>query len=505
MSKILFLKSLSFSYIRQIVTLVVGVLSVPLMLNYFGVTLFAIWALILGLAGYLNNIAFGIPTAMSTLVAKTISNIEKFNILKKSTMILGSISFIFLIVFVLVVELDKSWIISFLGNIETQYVDVSIKLFIVFVIITLIKIPLNLYYQYFVGMNLVYISEIYQTLNVSFGFLVLLITIYAELNIYDFALYTLLSQVFLNVISVLHVLLKFRKYNTKSDNDKIVRKQILKSGFAFFQVGIAASIVWSTDNLIISHYLSAEDVTPYTIAFKMFTYIFIFSAMINGVIGPMYGNAYANNDFKKINFYANSILKLLVVIGGFVWFSLVFFAKDVILLWTGNEKAFGGYLLIFALGLYGFVLSFVNTYATIIFSLNLANKALSIAWSEAVLNLFISILLVNYLGLGGVALGTALAAFISGFLFLPKIIKKLTENKIIFDYVFTKKHFIRLVFPIVLLSLLTINIDRFIFKLIIYIPAIIIYIFFTWKLLDIVDKNTIINIFKKKRTSNDNA
>ena len=80
MSKSLILKGLSFSYLRQIITLAIGIASVPLMLNYFGATLFGIWALILGLAGYLNNISFGIPSAMSTLVAKTANKNIKYKI-----------------------------------------------------------------------------------------------------------------------------------------------------------------------------------------------------------------------------------------------------------------------------------------------------------------------------------------------------------------------------------------------------------------------------------------
>jgi len=499
MSKLIILKGLSFSYLRQIITLTIGIVSIPLMLNYFGNTLFGIWALILGLAGYINNISFGIPSAMSTLVAKTANQNEKYKILQQSTLILSGIIFIMLFVFLVSIYFDTDWIISLLGNIDSQYITITKQIFILFVIVTLLKIPLNLYAQFFVGMNMVYISEVYQTLNLIFGFLALLLTIYFKLDIYYFAFLTLGLQIILGLFSVIHVIIKFRYLkNGANYKNEISNKDILKSGFAFFQVGIAASIVWSTDNLVINHFLSPEFITPYTIAFKMFTYIFIFSAMINGIVGPIYGNAFSEGNFEKINIYASAILKLLPVIGGLVWFSLMFFAEDAIFLWTGNENAFGGFLLIFSLGLYGFILSFVNTYATIIFSLNLANKALLIAWGEAVLNFILSIILVNYFGIGGVALATALASFFTGFIFLPKYISKLTNQKISFNYTFVTKHFIVLVLPSVIISIFSTQIDIFLLKFLLYIILTFIYLYFTWKFVENTDKQLILNVLKRK-------
>jgi len=495
----IFFKSLSFSYLRQIVSLVIGIISIPLLLNYLGTTFFGIWTLILGLTGYLNNIAFGVPTAMSTFVAKTLHKSDQYFILKKSTQILVFIVALFILLFTITISIDTTWIAVFLGNIEISDVEIITKIFILFIYITLLKIPLNLYIQYFVGINLVYISEIYQTLNISLSFLVLLIAISFHLNIYDFALYTLLAQLFLSLCSFIHVLIKFRIVDKKRELEATVStNEILKSGFSFFQVGLAASIVWSTDNLVISHFLSPEYITPYAIAFKMFAYIFIFSAMINGVISPMYGVAYAENNFKKINSFASTILLVLVVIGGLVWFSLLFFAKDVILIWTGDENAFGGFLLIFALGLYGYILSYVNTYATLIFSMNFANKTLVIVWAEAFLNFILSIVFINYIGIGGVALATALAALLSAFTFLPKTIKKLTDDQISFDYTFMKKHFLFLVLPMVIIGSFTGFIELFLLKLLLYILLVLIYISITWKLLTHTNKSMIIKILKRK-------
>lgn len=498
MSKKLFLKGISFSYIRQIITLIVGVVSLPLTLNYFGATVYGILVLILGLVGYLNNIAFGIPSAMITLAAKASDQAQQYLILKKSFSILVKLISIVLIVFMSACIINDEWIIALLGNIEPQYIHTTKNIFILFVIVTLLKIPLTLYMQFFTGINLVYWSEIYQILTTIVNFAAIVITVYMELDIYMFVILTLGAQLLVNILSVFHVLWKYSNAKDVNDVTRVTDKDIIKSGFAFFQVGIAASVVWSTDNLVISHFLSPEDVTSYSIAFRIFTYTFLFSAIINGVVGPMYGHAYAQKEWGKIERITSTILKLLPILGAGVWVFLLFFGKELIFLWTNNEKAFGGYLLIFSLGLYGYILSFVNTYATVIFSLNHSNKILKIVWLEAILNIVFSITLIKFLGIGGVALGTALASFFSAFLFLPGAVAKLTEQKIVYKYSYVKKHFIILVLPSVLMALYSMQIDNLVLKIFIFLIIAFINIFVSWKLFTLDDKKLLIDFIRRK-------
>ena len=221
----------------------------------------------------------------------------------------------------------------------------------------------------------------------------------------------------------------------------------------------------------------------------------MFSAIVNGVIGPIYGNAYAINDWVSIKKYTSLIHKLLPVLGALVWVFLIFFTKEIIILWTGTEDAFGGYLLMFSLGLYGYILSYVNTYATLVYSLNFANKTLKIAWSEAIVNFIFSIILIQYFGIGGVALGTALAAFIISLIF-PRIISKLTNGEVIYDFTYVKKHFIFLVVPFVLLSIFIIDLN-IISKIILFTFLLLIYTLVSWRLLAEDDKLVLISIIKR--------
>ena len=359
------------------------------------------------------------------------------------------------------------------------------------------KTPFDLYIQFFIGMNKVYISELYRIFATLVNFIAVVIAVYFHIEILNFALLWLGGQLLINIIAAVHVVTKYMHIGQeKSVYNSIQYETILKSGFSFFQVGAAATIVWSTDNLVISHFLSPESVTPYSIGFKIFTYIFLFSAIINGVIGPMYGNAFAKNDWGSIQKYTMMIHKVLPVFGAIAWVFLILFSKDIIILWTGKSDAYGGYLLAFSLGLYGYVLSYLNTYATLVYSLNYANKTVHIAWIEAVLNFIFSVILIQYFGIGGVALGTALAA-LSVSIILPKKIKEITNDKIIYNFDYTKKHFIYLTIPFIVLSVCIVEFSLFI-RVVIFAFMSILYISLNWNFLSMNDKNIVINLLRKR-------
>jgi len=51
-------------------------------------------------------------------------------------------------------------------------------------------------------------------------------------------------------------------------------RTIFITGIRFFFVGIASTIVWNTDTLVISNFINLQSVAPYFITFKLFSVIF---------------------------------------------------------------------------------------------------------------------------------------------------------------------------------------------------------------------------------------
>ena len=485
MSKRLVIKGVSFTYLSQFVTLLYGIISLPLLLQHFGTSLYGLWVLIFTLVSYLNNLSFGVPLAMSAIVAKTANQNEKYQVLKKSVFTLLCMAVFVLVAFLLATYFHSNWIISFLGRVPSQDALLAKEVFTALLLITLIKMPFNLYSQFFTGMNLVYMTQVYTTLTAMINLLTVLLVVFLHLDMLWFAVLIMSGQFCISFISFLHVLLKFAYLKRAACADKPVKSSLIfKSSCAFFQVGVAATLVWSTDNLVISHFISAAAVTPYAVAFKIFSYLFLTFAMINTVVAPLYGNAFADKNLPRANYIFSNILNLLPILAGFLWIGFIFFAQEAIHLWTHNPAAFGGYFLIFSLGFSGYLSTYISIYAGLVQGMNWASKTLKVTWAEGILNPLLSIAFVIPFGVGGVAFGNAIATLVTGFLFLPRYIKKLSQGEIICRFGFLAKHFGFLVLPCLGLSLLSIYLASQWLKIICFVPIGILYFFISWKLLD---------------------
>lgn len=103
---------------------------------------------------------------------------------------------------------------------------------------------------------------------------------------------------------------------------------------------------------------------------------------------------------------------------------------------------------------------------------------------EAVLNLVLSLILVNLLGIGGVALGTFLSALLSVTWVLPIYVYHKTQGKVSMDWQPVIRHALCAVVPFVAVALIFNEYDiqwwlSFLFKILI----IILYMVISWKMM----------------------
>jgi O-antigen/teichoic acid export membrane protein len=216
--------------------------------------------------------------------------------------------------------------------------------------------------------------------------------------------------------------------------DKPISKEfstnsIFASGVRFLAIGIGATIVWNTGNLVISHFLGAEMVTPYAVTFALFSLGFSVFIAINGTLWPMYGQSAGRNQWEWVQQTYNHTVHLLPIIGGLLWIGGIGFAREIITLWAGPQ-AYGGLLVVIALGGYGYTRSLVESHATILSALNRTKRLVVYEGLEAGINLGISLALVRVLGIGGVALGMFLGALLTVFWLLPRDVAYQTAGKV---------------------------------------------------------------------------
>ena len=91
-------------------------------------------------------------------------------------------------------------------------------------------------------------------------------------------------------------------------------KRLLDSGSSFFLIQVAAVVVFSSDNVIVSHYLGASQVTPYSVTWRIAGLAAVLQSLMFPALWPAYAEAYAKREFRWIRQTFASTLKGIVAL-----------------------------------------------------------------------------------------------------------------------------------------------------------------------------------------------
>lgn len=185
-------------------------------------------------------------------------------------------------------------------------------------------------------------------------------------------------------------------------------KRLLDSGSSFFLIQVAAVVVFSSDNVIVSHYLGASQVTPYSVTWRIAGLAAVLQSLMFPALWPAYAEAYAKREFRWIRQTFASTLKGIVALNIFCALGLLFFGKSVIRMWAGEAAVPGTYLLI-AMGVWIIVSGFMSVESCLLAALNRTRAQAALSMIAAFVNIVLSVVLVRHLGAIGVIGGTILS------------------------------------------------------------------------------------------------
>lgn len=220
-------------------------------------------------------------------------------------------------------------------------------------------------------------------------------------------------NLFKNILETLYVRLRFPQFKGAFKMiEKSYAKDIMSFGILLFITNIGSLVLNTTDNLVISRYFGAADVTPYSFCQKFFSYI---QVVFVALVSPYYAAftaAYAQDNSRWME---KTLMKLWKIWGVFIFFSIIgtICFRSFSAIWLHKELNYpDGIIPLFAvyyiLLMYGYtVSSFVNaTYQT--------KKIIIPTIIGTIVNIPVSIwLAVNIkMGLNGVVLGSIISMVI---------------------------------------------------------------------------------------------
>ncbi|WP_336094041.1 lipopolysaccharide biosynthesis protein [Leeuwenhoekiella sp. CH_XMU1409-2] len=183
-------------------------------------------------------------------------------------------------------------------------------------------------------------------------------------------------------------------------------KEITGLGFRFFIVQIAAMILFSTDNFIISKLFGPEEVVPYNVAFKYFSIITMIYTIIIAPYWSSFTEAYSQKDFNWIKKSVKNIQKIWLLVP-FVLTGMVCTADWFYEFWIG-DNIHVPLKLSLAMALFVLLLTFNMIYVNFINGVGKIKVQLITSLISMAINIPLSIYLGKYLGWGstGVILAT---------------------------------------------------------------------------------------------------
>jgi len=190
--------------------------------------------------------------------------------------------------------------------------------------------------------------------------------------------------------------------------DLPLARELLASGSSFFLIQIAGAVVFSSDNVVVSHYLGAAQVTHYNVTWRLVALTAVLQSLIFPALWPAYAEAHARHDYawmrQAFRITLGGTLALNVTCG------VIFLAAGKTLIrWWAGAAAVPSSALLAAMALWAVISGFMTVESCLLAAVNRTREQGVLSIVAAAVNLALSVVLVQRIGSVGVIAGTILS------------------------------------------------------------------------------------------------
>lgn len=194
--------------------------------------------------------------------------------------------------------------------------------------------------------------------------------------------------------------------------DKCLVKGIIGLSATIMLVTVADQIFWKTDQLIIGYFMGADPVAIYAIGAQIYSVYMCIGVAVSSVFLPRISNLYhGSHDMEAVSSLFIKVGRLSTVVCLFVLGGFVVLGRDFITLWAG--EGFGDSYWIAIIIMVPFTIDIIQNLGLTILQVMDRYLFRGVMYLVvALLNIPLTIVLLNEIGLLGAAISTAIAVFI---------------------------------------------------------------------------------------------
>ncbi|MDO8527037.1 MAG: oligosaccharide flippase family protein [Deltaproteobacteria bacterium] len=404
-------------YLRFFVSLGVGLLLTPLLLQYFGKDQFGVWITLGSLVGTFGVLDLGLGGSMPKLFAEHFAtgNLQALNRLISTLLTFFTAGALFLLLALIPLSLPLE---RFL-HIPDGYLEIGRVTLLILSLNFSVSFVANVLYSLLFGMQKLQISNMIGIVALLFLITAIAGALYFGYGLVGVALANLGSNLFGFLTTFFYLKKRFPHLHIRwGIFDWPLLKKALSLSLYVFVGNIGMQVIFNTDNLVISRFLGLAQVATYAIAFRLCYFCMNFVFNFSKVFLPRFSELHATNKMELLGETFLKLSRVSVTTGGCLVVVLFFFGETLIRFWTRGPY-FVGDNTFFTLILLLLTTPAIQAGTTTLLGMGKIKATTCMILAEAVLNITLSIFLAGPLGVWGVACGTVLAQWATNGWFVP--------------------------------------------------------------------------------------
>lgn len=405
-------KNILVSFFIKGISIVIGFIFVPLLINYLGTAEYGIWITLSSVIAWIGYFDIGLGNGLRNRFAESMAKNEHQLARIYVSTTYAALSLIFGIFFIIFMVISPwiDWSVALNAPVAMArelliLVQITVGFFLLRFILKLISVII-------VADQRPAVSNTFEPIGNSISLIgVLLLMHFTQPSLVNLGFVLGLSPIIVLVFASFYFYRRdYKRYRPDIKHvDFHHFKDLAGLGFQFFLIQVTVVVIISANNLLITQLVGPEAVTSYNVAYRYFGLISMLFVIITNTYWSAYTEAYVKGDFDWMQKSTRTLIKIWMGIV-IVLIVMLFLADHFYLIWVG-EKVQVSFMLSLSSALFVLVNVWVSIFTYFINGTGKIKLQLYITVITALMSVPLAIFLARTMGMGapGVVLGSCLA------------------------------------------------------------------------------------------------